>query len=86
MVLFTEEDGPMTEGPLPGGSKLTAGDQGEMQAVSESDRRRFLELCSKFAVGMPPAISLLVSSSESLAGHDEACPDPAPQCPGSPGL
>ena len=74
----------MTGGSVPGGSKQTAGDQGERQAVSERDRRRFLELCSKFAVGMPPAISLLVSSTETLAEHDAACPPP-PQCPGSPG-
>ncbi len=30
-------------------------------AVSDSDRRRFLDLCGKFAVGMPPAITLLLS-------------------------
>ncbi len=40
-------------------------------AVSDSDRRRFLDLCGKFAVGMPPAITLLLSPFPGQAGHDE---------------
>ncbi len=41
-------------------------------AVSDSDRRRFLDLCGKFAVGMPPAITLLLSPFPGQAGHDAA--------------
>ena len=52
----------MIERSESGGSKQIAGDKNREQAISEGDRRRFLELCSKFAVGMPPAIALLVSS------------------------
>ena len=40
-------------------------------AVSDSDRRRFLDLCGKFAVGMPPTITLLLSPFPGQAAHDE---------------
>ncbi len=38
---------------------------------SDSDRRRFLDLCGKFAVGMPPAVTLLLSPFPGHADHDE---------------
>ncbi len=43
-------------------------------AVSDSDRRRFLDLCGKFAVGMPPAITLLLSPFPGHATHDQGDP------------
>ena len=35
-------------------------------------RRRFLELCGRFAAGMPPAIGLLLSASDASADHDQS--------------
>ena len=37
-------------------------------ASEEELRRAFLQNCAKFAVGMPPAISLLVAASKASAG------------------
>ncbi len=47
-------------------------------AVSDSDRRRFLDLCGKFAVGMPPAITLLLSP---FPGHADNEDPPVSPCP-----
>jgi hypothetical protein len=65
--------------------KQMSSDQNPDQADSERDRRRFLELCSKFAVAMPPAVSLLLYSSDSLATHNpEDCQgQQPPPCPHS---
>ncbi len=55
---------------------------------SDSDRRRFLDLCGKFAVGMPPAITLLLSPFPGQALHEGppvSCPpddDDRHGCPG----
>ena len=53
------------KGPGPNGGKA----QSE-RVVSDRDRRRFLDLCGKFAVGMPPAVTLLLSSWPGHADHD----------------
>jgi hypothetical protein len=64
--------------------KQMSSDPNPDQADSERDRRRFLGLCSKFAVGMPPAISLLLYSSDSSATHNDDCQgDEDPDCPHS---
>ncbi len=48
---------------------------------SDSDRRRFLDLCGKFAVGMPPAVTLLLSPFPGQADHDAADPQGHVSCP-----
>lgn len=41
------------------------------------DRRRFIELCGKYAVALPPAIGLLVSATEAEA-HCASGPPTSP--------
>lgn len=36
----------------------------------DGDRRRFIELCGKFAVAAPPAVMLLTASKDAMASHD----------------
>jgi len=66
-----------------------AGAAGEApDPMTDPDRRRFLELCKKYAVGMPPAVTLLLSSTSALANHEEghdpkpSCAQPGPSCEG----
>ena len=39
----------------------------ESTGGAEVDRRRFIDLCSKYAVAAPPAIALLVAATEAEA-------------------
>ena len=42
-------------------------EESESTGGAEVDRRRFIDLCSKYAVAAPPAIALLVAATEAEA-------------------
>lgn len=42
----------------------------EASDAAVTDRRRFLDLCARFAVGLPPAVELLLMSAEAQATHN----------------
>ncbi len=60
----------MTDRAHPEGLDPNGGKAQSERVVSDRDRRRFLDLCGKFAVGMPPAVTLLLSPWPGHADHD----------------
>lgn len=53
---------------LPHGAQTVLHDRAEVSVnTPEVDRRRFIELCSKYAVAAPPTIELLMAATEAEA-------------------